>query len=92
MKGECPFGAKCETCVLFRKGLRIFEDGRKPEPVEECAINIGVDCLENLVSRSIGQQKATEQTRNEVVNLHQTFFDIARMKRIETNEGRQISD
>ena len=68
MGSWCPFTKKkCnKDCVFYRSGLRYFDDGRKPEPFEECAFNIIADCLENLVQRSIGQQKATEQVRNQI--------------------------
>ena len=81
MKGKCPFGKiKCEECVLYRKGLRYYEDKKEPTPFEECAINIAVDCLENLVSRSIGQQGAAEQTRNEVNKLNELFYGMAKIR------------
>lgn len=81
MKGKCPFKKiQCEECVLYRKGLRYFDDGKEPVPFEECAIVIGVDCLENLVSRSIGNQKATEETRNEIKSLHNLFMGLAAKK------------
>lgn len=68
MGNWCPYiKKKCnKDCVFFRSGLRYFDDGRKPEPFEECVFNIIADCLENLVQRSIGQQKATEQVRNQI--------------------------
>ena len=84
MKGKCPFGnRKCEECVLYRKGLRYFDDNKKPEPFEECAINIGVDCLEKLIGRSIGNQKATEQTRNEMTKLNELLYGMAKVKLLE---------
>lgn len=84
MKGKCPFGRiKCKECIFYRKGLRYFEGKNEPELFEECAINIAVDCLENLVGRSIGNQKATEQTRNEIVKLNELFHTIAKMKALE---------
>ena len=84
MKGKCPFKKiKCEECVLYRKGLRYFEDSKKSEPFEECAINIAVDCLENLVSRNIGLQGATEQTRNEMAKLNELLFGLAKIKLLE---------
>lgn len=82
MIGSCPFGHKCSDCVLFRKGMRMFDDGRKPEAFEECALVLAVDCLEALVARSIGQQKAIEQTRNGVTTLHTFFEDMANAKRL----------
>ena len=84
MKGKCPFKRiKCEECVLYRKGIRYFDDNKKPGPFEECAINIAVDCLENLVGRSIGNQKATEQTRNEVSKLNNLLYGMAERKALE---------
>jgi len=82
MKPWCPFSKKeCRNdCVLYRRGIRYFEDGREPIPFEECAINIAVDCLEALVQRSIGQQKATEQTRNEIHKLRGFFVDLLNLK------------
>ena len=72
MGNWCPFSKKkCNPdCVFYRKGMRYWEDpNRKPEPFEECAINVVADCLENLVQRNVGQQKATEQVRNHIANL-----------------------
>ena len=84
MKGKCPFGRiKCEECILYRKGLRYFDDSRKPEPFEECILNVMADCLENLVGRSIGNQKATEQTRNEMTKLNELLYGMAKMKFLE---------
>jgi len=86
MKGKCPFNSfkDCrEQCVFYRKGIRYFDDERKSEPFEECAINVGVDCLENLVGRSIGNQKATEETRNQVLKLNELFYGLANAKLLE---------
>jgi len=92
--GKCPFDKKdCKpTCVLYRKGMRYFDQpGKEPIAFEECAINIGVDCLENLIGRSIGQQKAAEQTRNEMAALKELFYALAAKKAIEDlrSEGRR---
>lgn len=84
IKGKCPFGKiKCEECTLYRKGLRYFDNGKEPIAFEECAINIAVDCLENLVGRSIGNQKATEETRNELAKLNGTLYAASKMKQLE---------
>jgi hypothetical protein len=87
MKGKCPFGKiKCQECVMYRKGMRYFDapdangKARPPEPFEECAIVIGVDCLENMVSRMIGGQKAMEEVRNEVRNLTNLLILAAQRK------------
>ena len=83
---RCPFSWKtCKSdCVLFRKGLRYWDDPSKtPVAFEECALNIGVDCLENLIGRSIGQQKAQEQTRNETAALRELFFRMASQKQMD---------
>jgi hypothetical protein len=81
----CPrIKAKCrKDCIHYRRGVRLFDDGRKPEAVEDCAFNIEVDCLENLVSRSVGNQKASEQVRNEVSKLNEIFYKIAEIKMLE---------
>lgn len=73
--------------MFFRSGLRYFEmpsvgasghtEQEKPVPFENCAFNIMTDCLENLITRSISQQKATEETRNEVVKLKTLFTSLA---------------
>jgi hypothetical protein len=89
MKRKCPFGKiKCEECVLYRKGFRYYDDKKEPTPFEECAINIGVDSLENLVTRSIGNQKATEETRNEINNLTKFLVGMAQLKALEKKEGK----
>ena len=89
MEGRCPFGkVKCELCVLYRKGIRYYDDKKEPTPFEECAINIGVDCLENLVSRSIGQQGAMEQTRNEMDKLNKLLYNVAQKNQIRTLKCR----
>ena len=75
----CPFRNKecTESCVLHRTGFRYNENEKDPIPFSECAINIATDCLENIVERSIGQQGAIEQTRNEVKQLNQLFQYLA---------------
>ena len=87
MRGKCPFNKiKCTECVLYRQGLRYFDDQRKPEPFEECAINIACDCLENMIGRSIGQQKAVEGTRNEIVALKELFYSLATRRALENRQ------
>jgi hypothetical protein len=83
-RGRCPFDKKeCKTdCTLYRKGIRFFDDGKKQEPFEECAINIGVDCMEQMVSRSIGQQRATEEARNETKKLLGFFEGMVSLKKM----------
>jgi len=84
MKGKCPFGKiKCKECVLYRKGMRYFDDNKKAVPFEDCALNIAVDCLENSVSRSIGHQKAIEGTRNEINRLIGLFVTLGNRKELE---------
>ena len=88
-KGKCPFDKKdCKPeCALFRKGLRYYDIGKEPTPFEECAINIGVDCLEQMVSRSIGQQRATEESRNETSKLLGFFQNMAAIKSLNGKGG-----
>ena len=93
MKGKCPFGKiKCHECVLYRTGLRYWDSGPKAgqnETFEECAITIGIDCLENLVTRMISQQKATEETRNQITELKQLFLYLASQKTLEKKENSE---
>ena len=63
VRGEC----KKEKCAFFRKGLRYFEGVKKPEPFEECALNVIADGIENLVERQIGVQKSNEEIRNVLI-------------------------
>ena len=82
MKGKCPFNnfKICrEDCVFYRRGLRYYNDGQTT-PFEECKFNIDTDCLENLVTRFIGNQKATEETRNEITKLNTLFYGMAETK------------
>lgn len=79
----CPFDKKkCkEDCTIYRRGMRYFDDpSRKPEPFESCGLSVALDCLENLITRSIGQQKATEQARNEMAAMKELFFALASRK------------
>jgi hypothetical protein len=88
-RAKCPWLKKCDPeCVFYRKGMRYFEaapgqPAAKPVPFEECGFNIAFDCLEQLVSRSIGQQKATEESRNETRNLLDFFQGMATVKSLE---------
>lgn len=78
----CPFSRKeCNAnCMLYRRGFRYFEDGRDPEPFEDCGFNIAIDCLEGLVRRMIGNQRATEETRNQVYMLNKLIAGLATIK------------
>lgn len=83
---RCPFSWKAckDDCVLFRKGVRYYDDPtKKPIAFEECALNIATDCLENLITRSIGQQKAQEQTRNETAQIKELFFRAAAQRQLD---------
>jgi hypothetical protein len=52
-------------CVLYRRGFRYSDlPGSKPVPFEACAFNIMTDCMEQMVSRSIGTQAEMNQVRN----------------------------
>jgi len=90
MKMKCPFTRKdCmeAECALFRVGMRYYDDGRPPEEVRVCVFNLMVDCLENIIMRMIGQQKATEQTRNGIHNLNEFFNNLIKLKAIEDRNG-----
>lgn len=85
-KTVCPFDKKTckKTCELYRRGIRYWDDPKhKPEPFERCGLSIGIDCLENIITRSIGQQKATEQARNEMSAVKEILYAAAARKVIE---------
>ena len=87
--GKCPFDKKkCNVdCVLYRKGMRYWDDPHKqPQAFEECAINVACDCLENLVTRAIGQQKVVEQSRNEMTAMKELFYALATRKMLENHQ------
>lgn len=88
-KGWCPFYMdECQDrCVFYRRGVRIFDGNDKPVPVEECAINVAVDCLENLVGRNIGLQKEMNLVRNATEDVSR-IFKIA----ITRSEQNKIND
>lgn len=73
----CPLvGSTCKkNCVLFRSGHRYFDDPNK-EPLyfEECALNIMVDCMENMIGRNIGLQQSMEGLRNEFNNFNKLIL------------------
>lgn len=74
-KGRCFVDKKMcrEDCVLFRKGVRYKEDGSKPTPFEECAVNIATDALENIVLRMFGLQAEQTKATNEFSNFTDFF-------------------
>lgn len=89
--GKCPFGRfnKHEECAFYRKGIRIIELTGEQKPFEECAINIIADCLENMVSRSIGLQAEMNKVRNEAETTNKLFSYLAQRKvEFETEEKR----
>jgi hypothetical protein len=67
-RGKCPFqGFKpCrDDCVFYRRGIRYFEDKNKePEEVEDCAMNMAVDNLEQMHNRIFTLQKEMGETKN----------------------------
>lgn len=79
--------AKVKECNWRRRGMRFYDDGRKPEPFEQCAIDRGIDLLENLVQRSIGQQAAMEGVRNKTDDLLGFFEKLATIKALERKDG-----
>jgi|GEM_PF-3372233 len=70
-KGKCFIDKKLcnEECVLYRKGLRYFDDKRPPEPFEECAINIIADSVENIISRTVGLQAEQNKVANSIMEV-----------------------
>lgn len=94
-RGWCPFFMdECkEKCVFYRKGLRHYDSVEKPVPFEECALNIAVDCLENLVSRNIGLQKEMNLVRNateDVGNIFKIALVRAEQNKISDTELKEI--
>ncbi len=70
--GKCFIDKKkcSDKCVLYRRGVRKYDGVEKPVPFEECAINIAVDCLENLVGRNIALQQEMNLVRNATEGLN----------------------
>jgi len=79
---KCPFNEKlkCDKCRLLRRGVRFYEGNPNPVPVEVCVFIHIAECLENQIMRSIGEQKATEQTRNEMMQMNTLFQGLANQK------------
>lgn len=84
---KCPFNhfKRCDPeCELFRRGMRYWEDGRTPEPIEMCTFNYLADCMENLVTRQISTQATVDKLSTEIrvlSNLLGTAIE-GRIKRI----------
>lgn len=82
---KCPFNKMkpCDPqCGLYRKGMRYFDDNRTPEAWEACTFTYMTDCVENIVMRSIGEQKGIEELRNEVRALNLLFGEIIERARL----------
>lgn len=78
---RCPFNKfkKCigEDCVLFRKGVRFFDDKtREPAPFEMCGLNVLIDAAENQIMRLLGVQKEMNVLRN---NVEQTTANLIKL-------------
>ena len=95
-RGWCPFFMdQCKVkCVFYRRGIRQYDGvDKKPEPFEECAINIAVDCLENIVSRNISLQKEMNLVRNateEMGNIFKIAMVRAEQNKISDTELKEI--
>ena len=91
---KCPFGMfnKHEECAFYRKGVRVMEATGEQKPFEECAINIIADCLENMVTRSIGLQAEMNKVRTEAETTNRLFQYLAQKKvEFEAEEEKRIS-
>lgn len=71
VENKCPFNKfkNCigKDCVLFRKGVRFFDDKtREPAPFEMCGLNVLIDAAENQIMRLLGVQKEVNVLRNNV--------------------------
>jgi len=89
-KGKCFIDKKScnEQCVLYRKGLRYFDDNRPPEPFEECAINIIADSVENIISRTLGLQAEQNKVANSITDVADIMKTALRLKAEERQEGK----
>lgn len=89
---KCPFWKKpcerVESCHMRRVGLRYYDNGRKPDPFEECAILLAVDLLENMTSRMVGVQGASESVRNQVNKVNQFIEQLKDLKSIKALEDK----
>jgi hypothetical protein len=92
-KGKCFIDKKScnEECVLYRKGLRYFDDTRPPEPFEECAINIIADGVENIISRTVGLQAEQNKVANSIMNVSVILAGALKRRGIE-GEGVYVID
>ena len=84
-KGKCFIDKKpCnEECVLYRRGLRYFDDKRPPEPFEECAINIIADSVENIISRTAGLQAEQNKVANSITGVADILTFALKNKAVE---------
>ena len=91
-KGKCFIDKKpCnEGCVLYRKGLRYFDDKRPPEPFEECAINIIADSVENIISRTIGLQAEQNKVANSITDVATILTMALKKKAVEGGNVYEI--
>ena len=89
-KGKCFIDKKpCnEQCVLYRRGLRYFDDKRPPEPFEECAINIIADSVENIISRTAGLQAEQNKVANNIADVAAIMKTALQIKVTEAKRGR----
>ena len=91
-KGKCFIDKKpCnEGCVLYRKGLRYFDDKRPPDPFEECAINIIADSVENIISRTIGLQAEQNKVANSITDVATILTMALKKKAVEGGNVYEI--
>jgi len=91
-KGKCFIDKKScnEQCVLYRKGLRYFDDKRPPEPFEECAINIIADSVENIISRTVGLQAEQNKVANSITDVATILTMALKKKAVEGGNVYEI--
>ena len=91
-KGKCFIDKKpCnEGCVLYRKGLRYFDDKRPPEPFEECAINIIADSVENIITRTAGLQAEQNKVANSITDVATILTMALKKKAVEGGNVYEI--
>ena len=91
-KGKCFIDKKpCnEECVLYRRGLRYFDDKRPPESFEECAINIIADSVENIISRTVGLQAEQNKVANSITDVATILTMALKNKSVEGGNVYEI--
>ena len=74
-KKECN-----KECNLYRVGFRFKDDGTEPKPFEACSFNIMTDCLEQMITRTIGVQKEMNEVRSATQSMSEIMITALKGK------------